>query len=337
MRVGLAGCGAVARIYYVPALRQLEYDGLLKLAWAFDPDAEAARALVGEFDGAETTATFDELLDHRPDFVVVASPPQFHAENAIAAFEKGIPVHCEKPLAKSLEEGRRMVAEAQRTEVPLSIGMVRRRLAPVRMIRELLQRQAIGGLESIQIFEGGPFQWPVSSPGYFDRTKGAVGVLEDVGTHVLDILNWWLGEPTDVACADDAMGGVAANCRVNLSYGNAVATVRLSRDWYRPNEWLLRGETGLIRWSVDDWESVDLRMTESGLNARILAGDADGAGRSLPAITFEQAFAVQLADFARSLNGGQGSFVPGAEALPVLETLERCAAARTEMDMPWLK
>jgi predicted dehydrogenase len=337
MRVGLVGCGAVARIYYVPALRQLECDSVLKLAWAFDPETEAARALVNEFDGAATVATFDELLDERPDFIVIASPPQYHAEQAIAAFDKGIPVHCEKPLATSLEEGRRMVAEARRAGVPLSIGMVRRRLAPVRMIRELLQGKAIGPLQSIHIFEGGPFHWPVRSPAYFDRNKGAVGVLDDVGTHVLDLLNWWLGEPDDVAYADDAMGGVAANCRVSLRYGDSIAIVRLSRDWYRPNEWVLRGETGTIRWSVDDWERVELRTSASGLSAKILAGDDDGKGGVLPAITFEQAFAVQLADFARSLNGVQGSFVPGAEALPVLETLGRCAAARTQMDMPWLK
>lgn len=293
----------------------------------FDPDFEAAAALAEPFENAGATATYDELLGQRPDFVVIASPPRYHAEQAIAALRQGIAVHCEKPLATSLEEGKEMVAEADRMQVPLSIGMVRRRLAPARMIKALLERNAIGALETIEIFEGGPFQWPVASPAYFDRSQGGVGPLEDIGTHVIDLLTWWLGSPTGVAYTDDAMGGVAANCLAALTYRETVATVRLSRDWHRPNEWVLRGSSGWMRWSLDDWEGLEL-STGDGLTTRM---DDDEA------VTFEQAFALQLADFGQSLDGGEACYVAGADALPVLETLERCKAVRTRMDMPWLK
>jgi predicted dehydrogenase len=221
-----------------------------------------------------------------------------------------------------------MVAAAERAGVPLSIGMVRRRLAPVRMIRSLLDRNAIGDLQSIDIFEGGPFHWPVASPVYFDRHQGAGGVFEDVGTHVLDLLHWCLGAPSEIAFADDAMGGVAANCVATLTYGEAIATIRLSRDWHRPNQWLLRGTSGWMRWSLDDWERVEFAAGDYEVRAEMLAPE--------DAVTFEQAFAAQLSDFARSLRNGASDFVRGADALPVLETLERCAAVRTRMDMPWL-
>jgi predicted dehydrogenase len=124
------------------------------------------------------------------------------------------------------------------------------------------------------------------------------------------------------------MGGVAANCVDTLTYGEAIATIRLSRDWHRPNQWLLRGTSGWMRWSLDDWERVEFAAGDYEVRAEMLAPE--------DAVTFEQAFAAQLSDFARSLRNGASDFVRGADALPVLETLERCAAVRTRMDMPWL-
>jgi predicted dehydrogenase len=329
IRAGLAGCGAVAQIYYRPALRQLEDEGKVSLVGVFDPDVAAGSSMAAGFAGAQPCVTFEDLLSRNLDLLVVASPPQFHADQAIAALARGIAVHCEKPLAVSSEQGARVVAESERTGVPVSLGMVRRQLAPVRMIHGLLERGAIGALQAVEIFEGGPFHWPVSSPAYFDRHRGAAGVLEDVGTHVLDLLNWWLGPAGDVEYADDAMGGVAANCRLALAYGDSQATIRLSRDWYRPNHWLLRGSEGWIRWDLDDWQGLELET--GGIPARLLARDEEAC-----AITFEQGFAEQLRDFAHFLRGG-GSHVSGAEALPVLSLLERCAAVRTQMPMPWLQ
>jgi predicted dehydrogenase len=323
IRVGVAGCGAVAQIYYAPALSQLESSGKLRVSGAFDPDPAASSSFAAGFAGAERAGTFEALLKQRPDLLVIASPPRFHCEQALAALGQGIAVQCEKPLASSLAEGERMVLEAERSGALLAVNMVRRRLGAAQAIRSLLERRAIGRLRSIEIFEGGPFQWPVSSPAYFDPDAGALGVLEDIGSHVLDLLCWWLGTPNRIEYSDDVMGGVAANCRIELTFNDAIANVRLSRDWHRPNRWKFSGDTGWISWNLDEWNDAELTMSPASIGVFKQAGP-----------TFEQAFADQLAAFAGE--NEEKSYVSGAEALPVLRIFEQCAQVRKPMDMAWL-
>lgn len=323
--VGLVGCGAVSQIYYRPALAALAERGVLRLTAVFDPDADAAAKLARGLGESEIAPSFAALVDRQPDLIIVASPPRFHAEQAVAALRAGIAVHCEKPLAPSRAEGEGMVAEAALADRLLSVGMIRRRLGPARTIKALLAAGTLGAVRSIDWFEGGPFHWPVQSPAYFDRTAGAAGVFEDIGSHVLDLLGWWLGAPGAVAYADDAMGGVEANCLVQLGYGAARAQVRLSRDWHRPNGVRIAGERGAIVWDVEE-DILDLTLDETGVATRLAV---DGAG-------FEQGFIDQLADVCAILGGGSGSYVAGADVLPTLRLIDQCRAARTPMDMPWL-
>src|SRR3546814_11375224 len=95
-------------------------------------------------------------------------------------------------MAPSPEAGQQMLRAAETFVRPLQIGMVRRFLPAARMIRDMLENHALGTLKHIEIFEGGPFDWPISSPRYFSPGNG--GVLEDIGTHSLDLLRWWMEE-----------------------------------------------------------------------------------------------------------------------------------------------
>jgi predicted dehydrogenase len=111
----------------------------------------------------------------------------------------------------------------------------------------------------------------------------------------------------------------------------------LSRDWHRPNLWRLSGEGGAICWDLDEWDKLELATGPAERASRVsieeLVGHERGA-TARPALTFEQAFADQLAAL---LNGeGEGAYVSAAEALPVLHIFERCDQVRTQMDMPWL-
>src|SRR3546814_14698990 len=89
-------------------------------------------------------------------------------------------------MGPSPEAGHQMLRAAETFVQPLQIGMVRRFLPAARMIRDMLENHALGTLKHIEIFEGGPFDWPISSPRYFSPGNG--GVLEDIGTHSLDLL-----------------------------------------------------------------------------------------------------------------------------------------------------
>ncbi len=336
--VAIVGCGAVAQHYYRPALAALVADGSVSMVGAHDPDPSALRRFCDGVPGTQPFDTFDGLLRRRPELVIVASPPHHHATQSIEALRMGIDVLCEKPLATSLAEGAAMVEAAATSGRRLSVGLVRRQFPATKTIHRLLRSGALGELHSIECFEGGPFRWPVHSARYFAKEAGNAGVLQDIGTHALDLLLWWLGEPTSVAYEDDSMGGVEANCRLGLRFGDVSATLRLSRDWARPNRYLLTGADGWIAWEPNEADRYDFGFTGSGFGAESLLHDVelgvDGPAFGPTSHTFESAFVQQLR-LAISDDVGSNS-VSGQDALATLGLIDRCYSSRTAMSMPWM-
>jgi predicted dehydrogenase len=316
IRLGISGCGAVAQGYYMPAIAMIR--GEADLVAAFDPNQRACRRFATAH-GAQAVGSFDELLSAGLDLLIVASPPGHHPAQACASLGAGIAVLCEKPMALSIEAGERMVEAARSSGRPLAIGMVRRLLPQPRLIRALLGRQLLGELKSLDIFEGGPFRWPVASQSYFDAAQGG-GVLEDVGIHVLDLLRWWFGEPTAVAFADDAMGGTAANCRIELEFASVRVAARLSRDWHRRNVYRFTGDAGALEWSIHDRD--DLEAVIGGEAMRLVAEHPT---------SYPEAMAEQI----RSVAAGHPT-VTATDGLATVRLLERCRQVREPMVMEWL-
>lgn len=336
--VAIAGCGAVADRYYRGALRELMADGSINVVGAHDPDPSALKRFCDGVPGTRAVATFDGLLDLRPELMIIASPPQHHASQAIEALTAGIDVFCEKPLATCLADGEAMVEAARAAGRRLSAGLVRRQFPATRTIRRLLRSGALGELQSIECFEGGPFMWPVQSARYFARDAGNGGVLQDIGTHGLDLLVWWLGAPTSVVYEDDSMGGVEANCRVQLQFGHTAVTLRLSRDWARPSRYLMTGADGWIAWEPDAADRYDLGFTGSDFGVECLLHDVelgiDGPAFGPTSHTFEWAFVEQLR-LAVS-HDTRANSVSGEDALATLALIDRCYSSRSPMSMPWM-
>jgi len=270
-RVAIAGCGAVTRLYYAPALAALAESGEIELAGVFDPDRPSAEAVARRL-GARAVDGLDDLLAHGVELVIVASPPAAHAAQAIAAIESGADVLCEKPLAPTLVAAQAMVAAAERSSRCLSVGHVRRQFPATQAIRDILGSGLIGDIRAVTCFEGGPFDWPIAGPAYFSRAASGGGVLLDLGPHVFDLLTWWLGSPHGQSAEDDAMGGIEANCRVRLDYGSFAADIRLSRDWARPNLYRFEGTKGRLEWVPNDAENLTIKWFDRPEVASIRLG-----------------------------------------------------------------
>jgi predicted dehydrogenase len=322
IRIGISGCGAVAQLNYRPALQLLAGSGEATLAGAFDPAEGAAKRLCESFPGARPVGSLGELLELQPDLLIVASPPAWHADQACAATAAGIAVLCEKPMALGVADAERIVEAVHSGGAPVAIGMVRRFLPQPRMIRAMLGNGDLGALRRIDIFEGGPFNWPVASPNYFDPQHGGGGVLEDVGVHVLDLLRWWLGEPDAVRYADDALGGVAANCRIELGFGTTQVAVRLSRDWHRPNGFRFTGDGGWLHWAIHERDELEL------------GAPGQRAGTFVPceSASYADATAAQI----RAVIGKGAELVSADDGLQTVRLIDQCRRNRVPMTMEWL-
>ncbi|MDA0838411.1 MAG: Gfo/Idh/MocA family oxidoreductase [Planctomycetota bacterium] len=94
---------------------------------------------------------YREMLEkEKPDLVSVATSDHFHADMTVAAAEGGAKgILCEKPIATKLEDADRMIAAAEKNNVPLSIDHTRRWDPSYLKARELIQSGEIGSLRTI--------------------------------------------------------------------------------------------------------------------------------------------------------------------------------------------
>lgn len=325
--IALVGCGAVTSRYYVPALTALR--GRVDVVGLYDSDASRAQEIARHFPNAQSAASFDALLDMGASIVILASPPSVHADQAIAALRAGSHVLCEKPLAPTAEEAAAMADAAAEKGRLLCVNMVRRHFPASRIVETLVAQQSMGALLSLRAFEGGPFRWPIRDQSYFTRAVSGGGVLADVGTHVVDLLTGWLGEPEFVGYRDDAMGGVEANALLDLRFRGAPATIRLSRDWGRPNGIELVFERGRVCWRPEPLDRVEVQFEDG--RSLTLADEQESA------FDFVDCFTAQIAAMLEHMAGRPARLVTAQQALPTVALIERAYAGRHAMDMPWLE
>ena len=121
--VGVVGVGMMGRRHAENAAQWIPG---ARLAAVFDAD-RALAARVGRDLDADTCGSLEELLG-RDDIlvVVIASPREFHAEQAVAALSRGRDVLLEKPMGLSLADCDRVLATAERGSARLQIGFMRR-------------------------------------------------------------------------------------------------------------------------------------------------------------------------------------------------------------------
>ena len=181
LRTAVVGAGRIGWMFHIPqALRHEGFD----LVAVVDPLQERLDEVRAEF-GVEGYLEYDELLQSAElDLVVIASPTHFHADQAIAAFERGCDVFCDKPLAPTLEGTDRIIAAMKAHGRKLMVYQPHRTSANVVALREILRKELIGPVYMIKR------AWPM----YTRRNdwqafrKYGGGMLNNYGAHVIDLL-----------------------------------------------------------------------------------------------------------------------------------------------------
>jgi predicted dehydrogenase len=335
----LVGCGAVSRLFYLPALRELARHGIARTVAVVDP-SPGARDRLGAALAAAPCATLAAALALGGELAVIATPPHLHRAQAEAAFAAGLDVLCEKPLAAGSAEAEAMVAAADRAGRLLAAGHYKRFFPAHRALQLLIGQQTFGALRTVEIAEGGKFGWPAATDSFFRREQTPGGVLLDSGVHVLDLLLWWLGEPVAFSYADDAAGGLEANARFTGEFpGGTQVTVQLSRDWATANCSVFRFDRATVHCRVN--ASNQLELTFDGLPMTFAAELRDSlparpAPSSAALETNPQAFIAQLADVCAAVRSRRAPFVTGADGLQAIRLVEQCYAARQPLPQPWL-
>lgn len=188
-RIGFLGVGWIGRNRMEAVLS----GGVGDACAICDPSPEmreAARELV---PGAEVVTSLDEMLELKPDGVVIATPSALHANQSIAALEAGAAVFCQKPLGRNAMEVEAVIDAARRNDRLLGVDLSYRHTAGMQRIRELVRENAIGTIYASElVFHNayGP-----DKPWFYDPAQSGGGCVMDLGVHLVDLLLWALDFP----------------------------------------------------------------------------------------------------------------------------------------------
>ena len=188
---GLVSCGWVARDYVAPAIATSS-NGRLAAVHDHDPAAMA------RVSGSVARCHEDlEALLASPDVeaVYVATPNHAHASVVEASARAGKAVLCEKPMATTLEDARRMVQACEAAGVRLATAYDQRFHAAHRRLRDLVSSGALGTVAQARIHYACwlPPDWSADNWRIDPRRAGG-GAMIDLAPHGVDLLEVLLGD-----------------------------------------------------------------------------------------------------------------------------------------------
>ena len=342
-RLAVIGCGAVAGERHLPALSEMGWRPRVLV----DPRAERAAELARRHDVERVVRDVSELAAGEVEAALVATSSALHARVALPLLENGVHVFVEKPLATSTADARALTAAAAANSPPvvLAAGNMRRFLFVNRWVKMLIERGALGEVESFDVREGECFHRRSSrnhprraagtgqfSPAFWNRETAGGGVLLDIGSHTLDTLTWWLGEGTVTAYRDDSLGGVESDALVELELrGGVVGTVELSRTRTLRNTAVVNGSRGRVEVALHGNEVVGVSPGE------LVAWELDGrSGAAMPSEDlWGDMFERELRDWLDAIRSAGAPFVAGASAAPGIDVIDQCYRMRRPLRRPW--
>jgi predicted dehydrogenase len=192
LRVGVVGCGQIARTAHLPNYARCPDVELVAVA---DRHRARAELCAREFGGSRAFDSFEAMLEATDlDALSICVPNKFHAPYAIAALERGIHVLCEKPPAMTGDEAAAMAAAARRNGRVLTFGFHYRWGVEVGVVKRFVDAQDLGEIHAaraVALRRRGIPGWGV----FNDKALQGGGPLMDIGVHVLDLALWLMGYP----------------------------------------------------------------------------------------------------------------------------------------------
>lgn len=172
-----------------------------KVTAIYDPKPQGLQRAKCAAPTALVTNDFAAFLNSGINAVAVCSPDRTHADYVIAALESGKHVVCEKPLADSVQDCRRILQAEQRAKGVIASVQHQMRFLPVHV--EMKRQVESGGLGRVSYIEGFYVHNLTRRASLYDdwRFKDNATPLVYSGCHFVDLLRWLLGDEVEEVMA----------------------------------------------------------------------------------------------------------------------------------------
>jgi myo-inositol 2-dehydrogenase / D-chiro-inositol 1-dehydrogenase len=249
LRVGIAGAGYAGGVH----AENLRRDGRVEISAVFDPDPARRSGI--------STANFHELLECS-DAIYITAPNTRHAELALEALAAGKHVFCEKPLATTLQDARRVLDAAAASRTVFQMGHNRRFTPVYKRLKELIL-QSPPHTAHIKMNRG-----ELLKPAWTGDDSVTGGFLYETPIHMFDMMRFQFGE---IATLDARLSGPNDFSMLVEFVSGMHATFVTSADasWFFPYERVeVYGQYSTIE--TAEIESLSYRL---GLDAETVTED----------------------------------------------------------------
>ena len=169
-----------------------------------EPNPEVLAAAEVQLEPLSNYANYETALATKPDAVVIATPHRLHADQTVAALDRGIHVLCEKPMSDNPSDARRMKAAADRSQAVFGVGFQLHFHPGARRLKELIDAGELGAILHFHCRVGSYITLLNSISRYQATLEGAL--LLDYA-HQPDLLCWMLAQEPCGVFMCGAQGG----------------------------------------------------------------------------------------------------------------------------------
>jgi predicted dehydrogenase len=317
-RVALIGCGTIAENGHLPVL--LEHPRFA-VAAVCDERRERAELLASRAGGVPSYVDWRELLEHEDvDVAVLALPPETSPEIAVDCLGRGLHVLDEKPLAATVEAGRRLARVVAESAGVYQVGFVLRFGDLVREVSRLSRAIGTPSRTHVAVFDERLDRAEVA---HLERIKGFLrnsSAMTHEGSHVIDYAGLWNPSPwarvrAVADCTEaDFEGPNLWHATIDLSDGSVL---EVEIGWLLPeiprSFVTIEGPNGRL----------DLDIV-SGVGRRQIEGDSSMIMLS-PMVP---EWSRQYDAFARAIQRGKPEVATVEDGLRALEVTAACEEAR---------
>lgn len=199
IRIGIIGLGGIATRVHIPILMARKDTEIIAGAEVGDYQRERSQK---RFHIRRVYSSYEEMIERETlDAVYICLPNHLHLDAVKAAISKNMHVYCEKPLGLSGVE-LSMISKANINKRIIMAGYNRRFNKYYSRAKEIVNSKSMGKLIQIQAasFVPGPYAgWDPKSEWYYNKEN--IGVLYDMGSHIIDLIFYICGETFDKVSA----------------------------------------------------------------------------------------------------------------------------------------
>lgn len=251
--------------------------------------------------------------------VVICTPADLHVPMTRRVLEHGGHVLCEKPLALEADGVPELINSVQQGDRVAAVAYVWRCHPAIRALKAVVDAGTLGQIKQVVAFWGQEF--PRYRPAYYkvyykDHKTGG-GALQDVATHYVNFIEWFMGPAKAVFCAADHLVlpkvEVEDTASLTLTFRDspAIGTLVLNQ-FQKPNQGSVEliGTTTSARFNVAQ-SSVEVFDTETDT----------WQGRAHPVLDRDEMFITQAEMFLEGIEAGDPRPCSMREAFATLRTI----------------